>query len=115
MSSNKKTWWIDREYLDRNLVVIKVDEAVKLFEKDAPTEEANKIIREVKSSLFVEDFFAGVFDAKNPNELYFQYPTQKIIKTGPVVRIAIPASMLHTKKDFVTIKRNMDGTILIVP
>jgi hypothetical protein len=115
MSSDKKTWWVDREYLDRNLVVVKVDDSVRLFEKDSPTEEASRIIHEVKSSLFVEDFFAGVYNPKNPNELYFQYPTQKILKTGSVVRIAVPASMLHTKRDFVTIKRNIDGTVLIIP
>jgi hypothetical protein len=110
-----KEWWVEREFVDRNLVVVRVNDEIQLYQNGALTQDAFRLINEIKEKLFVEEFYAGVFDPNFPNELHFQYPTQKITKSGNYVRISIPARMLSTRRDFVTIKRNEDGTILIIP
>lgn len=108
-------WWVEREYLDRNLVVVKVAQGIILWHEGSLTEAALRLIREIKSSLFVEEHFGGVFDPDVRDELHFQYPTEKILKSGNYYRVAIPAGMIRTKRDFVTIKRNEDGSITIFP
>ncbi len=112
---SQRVWWIEREFLDRNLVVIGVQPSVKILEGTQLTDAGLKVAADIRNSLFVEDYFGGLVDPNRPHELHFQYPTQKVIVSGSVVRVAIPAGMLKSRRDYVTIKKNEDGTILIVP
>ncbi|MEM3671368.1 MAG: hypothetical protein QW767_06470 [Thermoprotei archaeon] len=108
-------WTVKAEYLDRNLVIVEVSESVPLSTGTGLTSEGERIVADVRARLLVEPYYAGVYSAKRPHELLFQYPTEKIMRVGPVVRINIPASMLQTRRDFVTLKKNPDGTVLVIP
>jgi hypothetical protein len=112
---DRSEWWIEQEYLDRNLVVVKVAHDINLWHEGSLTDVAQHLIREIKSKLFVEEHFGGVFDPDVRDELHFQYPTEKVLKSGNYYRVSIPANMLRTKRDFVTIRRNEDGSITIFP
>lgn len=114
MSSRPK-WWVEKENLERNMVVVGVSPEVELVSGGELTEEAKALIEEIKLELGVEEFFAGVYTPTTPGKLYFQYPTQKIMRVGEYVRINIPATILKTNRDYVTIKKNPDGTVLIIP
>ncbi len=113
--SYSQKWRIERESLERNIVVVAVSPQIQLEHNGELTSEALGVIATIKRELGVEEYFAGVYDPRTPGKLYFQYPTQKIMRVGDVVRVNIPANMLRTTRDYVTIKKNPDGTILIVP
>ncbi|MEM0120617.1 MAG: hypothetical protein QW514_01590 [Thermoprotei archaeon] len=108
-------WWVEKESVDRNLVVVGVNLPPPLELNGELTQNTRAVVEEVKSELGVEEYFAGVYNPETPHKLYFQYPTQKIVRVGDVVRVNIPARLLKTTKDYVTIKKNPDGTVLIIP
>jgi hypothetical protein len=113
--SSSAKWWVEKESIDRNLVVVGVSPAIVLEDKGGLTPEGISIVDEVKALLGVEEYFAGVYNPQTPRTLYFQYPTQKIMRVGEMVRVNIPANLLKTTKDYVTIKKNPDGSVVIIP
>ena len=92
-----------------------MDNSVAIVENGGLSVQGKQIIQEIQDKLAVEPFYAGVVDPIHPNTLLFQYHTEKIMKVGSVIRINVPASMLQTRRDFVTLKRNPDGSVLIYP